>query len=228
MEDLNPKTIGQYFSVLSQKVPVEWERLPDIGLYMDQVVTYLERQLEIFRKPGGDSLITPSMINNYAKAKVVPRTEGKKYGQEHIALLMAVFMLKRVLSVQDMASLFGGSGDPGKAREFYGQFRQSLERAIGETAAAVRSGLLEAIDGTEASGQSAGAQVPLDGGQGVNKRALRGLALELAVEASMRGFAAELLLSVANPESPELDKESNAPKPKEHKARKNDNKKATD
>ncbi len=59
MEDLNPKTIGQYFSVLSQKVPVEWERLPDIGLYMDQVVTYLERQLEIFRKPGGDSPPSP-------------------------------------------------------------------------------------------------------------------------------------------------------------------------
>ncbi|MFA5851975.1 MAG: DUF1836 domain-containing protein [Spirochaetales bacterium] len=227
MEDLNQKTIGQYFSALSQKTPVEWERLPDIGLYMDQVVTYLERQLEIFRKPGDDSLITPSMINNYAKAKIVPRTEGKKYGQEHIALLMAVFTLKRVLSVQDMVSLFGGSSDLGKAKEFYGQFRQSLERAIGDTAEAVRSGLLGPIDGTNAGGMHSSAQMPPDGGQGVDKRALRGLALELAVEASMRSFAAELLLSVANPENPEMEKESIAPNPKERKARKKDNKKAS-
>ena len=228
MEELNQKTIGQYFSLLSQKAPVEWERLPDIGLYMDQVITYLERQLEIFRKPGGDSLITPSMINNYAKAKIVPRTEGKKYGQEHIALLMAVFTLKRVLSVQDMASLFGGSGGAGKAKEFYEQFRKSMERAIGETATTVRSGILAAIDGEEAGERSSGASAPPDGGQGVDRGALRGLALELAVEASMRGFAAELLLSVADPENPGLGGKVKAPAPKEGKARKKGDKKTSD
>ena len=139
MDDLNQRTIGEYFSALSRKTPVEWELLPDIGLYMDQVVTYLERQLDIFRQPGDENLITPSMINNYAKAKIVPRTEGKKYGQEHIALLLAVFTLKRVLSVQDMVSLCGDIGELDETRRFYEQFREVLERSIGDTAAAVRS-----------------------------------------------------------------------------------------
>lgn len=228
MEELNQNTIGQYFNLLSQKAPVEWERLPDIGLYMDQVVTYLERQLEIFKKPGGDGLITPSMINNYAKANIVPRTEGKKYGQEHIALLMAVFTLKRVLSVQDMASLFGGRGEADKAKEFYEQFRKSMERAICETATTVRSGLLAVIDGEKSGERPSDPAVPPGGGQGVNREALRGMALELAVEASMRSFAAELLLSVADPESSGRERESKAPKPKEGRARKNEIKKTSD
>lgn len=221
MENLNQKTIGQYFNALSQKVPVEWEHLPDIGLYMDQVVTYLERQLDIFRKSGDDNLITPSMINNYAKAKIVPRTEGKKYSQEHIALLLAVFTLKRVLSVQDMGSLFGGIGESGETKAFYEQFRRSLNTAIGETAAAVRSGLLEVIDGveTQAGEGTSSVQSSLGEEKLVDGKALRSLALELAVEASMRSFAAELLLSVANPENRDSDNGSAAPKVKERQAR---------
>ena len=39
--------IGRYFKALSLKAPAEWDHLPDIGLYMDQVITYLDRQLDI-------------------------------------------------------------------------------------------------------------------------------------------------------------------------------------
>ena len=195
MEYQSQKTIGQYFDALSQKSPVEWDHLPDIGLYMDQVVTYLERQLEIFRKPGDENLITPSMINNYAKAKIVPRTEGKKYGQEHIALLLSVFTLKRVLSVQDMSALFGGIGTLEETKEFYNLFRQSMESSAGATASAVRSGLLD-------------------------EKALRNLALELAVDASMRSFAAEMLLAFVNPNKSEAGREVGARKERERPARK--------
>ena len=190
MEDSKGKTIGDYFETLALKAPADWEHLPDIGLYMDQVITYLERQLDVFRKSGEDRLVTPSMVNNYAKAKIVPRTEGKKYGQEHIALLLSVFTLKRVLSVQDMGALFEGLRNAADIREFYGHFRGAMECSALETAAEVKTGLLEPQEGGE-EGDSLGA------GRRPDDKALRNLALKLAVEASLRSFAAEKLLSLA-------------------------------
>ena len=55
---------------LAQERPDRWESLPDIPLYMDQVVSYLARQLISFGE--GDSL-TPAMINNYIKDGLLAR-----------------------------------------------------------------------------------------------------------------------------------------------------------
>ncbi|HWP67823.1 MAG TPA: DUF1836 domain-containing protein [Rectinemataceae bacterium] len=210
MDDSNRKTMGDYFAALALKAPADWEHLPDIGLYMDQVITYLERQLDIFRKPGEDQLITPSMINNYAKAKIIPRTEGKKYGQEHIALLLSVFTLKRVLSVQDMGALFDGLGGAEETREFYEHFRQSMEYSANETATEVRAGLLDPLGGGEGG-------EPLIGNQKFDEKALRNLSLKLAVEASLRSFAAEKLLSLADAAKTETGKERQSKKRKGRK-----------
>lgn len=68
---------------LAQERPDRWESLPDIPLYMDQVVSYLARQLISFGE--GDSL-TPAMINNYIKDGLLARANGKKYDQEHLAI----------------------------------------------------------------------------------------------------------------------------------------------
>jgi hypothetical protein len=206
METPDKNTIDQYFRARSQKATADWDHLPDIGLYMDQVITYLERQLEIFMTPGSEKLITPSMINNYAKAKIVPRTEGKKYNQEHIALLLSVFTLKRVLSVQDMGALLDSIGCTGDVKEFYERFRQSMEHSSRNTAALISSAL-------EADG--------------LDEKALRSIALELAVDASMRSFAAETLLAFANPEKGEADREGAVSKAKDRAMRKQLKKKAS-
>ena len=72
---------------LEQQRPDTWGELPDIPLYMDQVVSYLSRQMISFEE--GDSL-TPAMINNYIKDGLLDRANGKKYGQEHLAYLTAI------------------------------------------------------------------------------------------------------------------------------------------
>ena len=208
MDEMNVEAIGRYFSALSRKAPTEWESLPDIGLYMDQVVTYLERQLGVFMKTNEDGQITPSMINNYAKAKIVPRTEGKKYGQEHIALLLTVFTLKRVLSVQDMGALIGKIGNAAEIEEFYGRFRRGMEHSVGETAAQVSSALKAATDADKS----------------IDAKTLRDLALELAVDASIRSYAAETLLAFANPEKGGTEKEDKAKAKREKAARKKEKK----
>jgi hypothetical protein len=169
------KNTDRPFFALS--APSEWDRLPDIGLYMDQVVTYLERELTTLRRPEGERIATPSMINNYAKAGIIPRTEGKKYSRHHVAILLSAFTLKQVLSVQDMASLMIGLGGQDEAKAFYESFRLSMDQAAGEVAAAVKMGI-------ETAGED-----------GIARReACLTLALKLAVEASLRSYAAEILL----------------------------------
>jgi len=90
---------------MSEYEPVVWPMLPDLGLYMDQVVTYVERQLEPLYGEEAKSLITPSMVNNYVKTGLIPRPLGKKYYREHLAFLMMVVLLKPVASMDDISRL---------------------------------------------------------------------------------------------------------------------------
>ena len=55
-----------------------WERLPELDLYMDQVITLMDKQLTPFTTDGSDKLLTPSMINNYVRDEVLPRPVKKK------------------------------------------------------------------------------------------------------------------------------------------------------
>ena len=79
--------------------PADWETLPDFPLYMDQVLSYMERQT--IRLDESDTL-TASMVNNYTKNGLVPRAAGKKYNQEHLAYLTFICILKQVMSARDM------------------------------------------------------------------------------------------------------------------------------
>lgn len=83
-----------------------WEQLPDLGLYMDQVITYLERH---YREQGGGKqrVVTPAMVNNYVKSGLVVRPVGKKYGREQIAQLMMLCALKQAMSLEDLKGLIG-------------------------------------------------------------------------------------------------------------------------
>ena len=84
---------------------IPWDRLPEIDLYMDQVITYMDRQLDGFQRIKANKLLTPSMINNYVKDKVLDRPEQKKYSRNHLAILTFICMLKPVLAIQDISSL---------------------------------------------------------------------------------------------------------------------------
>ena len=82
-----------------------YENLPDIELYMDQVMTYLEKQLQIFQTSSLDKQITPSMINNYVKGEVIPAPISKRYGKEHLAIIEEVCTLKQVLSIAEVKQI---------------------------------------------------------------------------------------------------------------------------
>ena len=116
---------------LAQERPDGWESLPDIPLYMDQVVSYLSRQLISFEE--GDSL-TPAMINNYIKDGLLSRANGKKYDQEHLAYLTAISAMKQVLSVREMRTLIAIGQEGRDSKRLYDFFCQTLDEALAETA----------------------------------------------------------------------------------------------
>lgn len=113
--------------MLSER-PEDWERLPDLALYMDQLISYMPRQL--IRFDDGDAL-TAAMVNNYIKDGLLPRAEGKRYGREHLAWLTAICALKSVVSMREMASLFAALDLSEKTpQEWYGFFLEQLDHSL--------------------------------------------------------------------------------------------------
>ena len=77
-----------------------WEELPKIELYMDQVIGLITQYLGFFVFDlSEEKLLTPSMVNNYVKMKLLPAPQKKKYGRKHIALLIMICTFKQSLSM---------------------------------------------------------------------------------------------------------------------------------
>ena len=60
---------------------VKTEDIPNIGLYMDQVTTFMDEQLEACKRYDDDKILTKTMINNYAKNNLLPSPEKKRYSK---------------------------------------------------------------------------------------------------------------------------------------------------
>ena len=124
----------------------EWEILPDIGLYMDQVVTLMDRTFSP-TLPKGE--MTKSMVNNYVKVGMIPRPTGKKYDRDHLAMLIMIGVLKQALSMESISRLLEVICQDG-IREGYDRFRMMTE-SIDQSAKVGRVEL-------QGSGESAGEQ----------------------------------------------------------------------
>ncbi len=123
--------LGQLKEKLSKERPVKWQEFPDIGLYKDQVLSYMFRQLINFE---GEGQLTSAMINNYIKDGLLPRTDGKKYSREHLAGLTEICLLKQVLSVRDTGFLLKQELSGKDHSGFYTKFVQILDNGLKETA----------------------------------------------------------------------------------------------
>ena len=104
MKDIN-KSLELWLNDLTKYELTQYEKLPDIDLYMDQVITYLEKQLRTFQLSSLDKQITSSMINNYVKGEVIPSPNAKRYSKEHIALILEVCLLKKALSISNIKNI---------------------------------------------------------------------------------------------------------------------------
>lgn len=123
--------------MLEEKRPNSWADIPDIDLYMDQVLSYMTRQhvgLEL------DENLTSAMVNNYMKKDLLPRAKGKKYDRQHIAYLTAICLLKQVLSVTDAGELLKlhiKEREEEQVRKFYEKYMEIMDQEFCEISAAI-------------------------------------------------------------------------------------------
>ena len=78
------------------------ESIPNIDLYMDQITTFMDDQLEMSKRRDDDKLLTKTMINNYTKNDLLPPPVKKKYSKEHLLCLIFIYYLKNILSISDI------------------------------------------------------------------------------------------------------------------------------
>ena len=119
--------LEQYKVMFKEKRPEPWDAIPDIDLYMDQVLNYMQRQhlgLKI------DEKLTSSMVNNYTKQGVMPKAKGKKYNREHIAYLTAICLLKQVVSVSDSKTILDNQIADGEISSFYEKYTKLLDEEL--------------------------------------------------------------------------------------------------
>ena len=83
-----------------------WDDMPDIGLYMDQVLVLMDKYLGNFLKiENKDSFITPSMINNYVKNNIMPAPESKRYSKSHLCYLIIICLMKQSLTISSIKKI---------------------------------------------------------------------------------------------------------------------------
>ena len=78
--------------------------IPDIALYMDQLIGYVGKQVDIFALPT-EKPLTSSMVNNYVKMRLVPQPQAKRYQPLHVAYLIVVCLAKRMYSMNEIERL---------------------------------------------------------------------------------------------------------------------------
>ena len=115
--------------VIKHHIP-RWNELPEIDLYLDQVVNYLEKYLGILNVNRDEKIITKTMINNYVKLGIMPAPEKKKYNKSHIAYLMVICILKQVYSIGDIGKLISETITYFELSKAYNRFCANLEVSI--------------------------------------------------------------------------------------------------
>ena len=106
MDKNNDKDLDALVSEITEFNELTLDDIPNIDLYMDQVTTLFESKLYPLKRNEEDKIMTKTMINNYAKAKIFPPVKSKKYTKEQIILLSIIYNLKQSLSLADIGKIF--------------------------------------------------------------------------------------------------------------------------
>ncbi len=84
---------------------IKSDDIPNIDLYMDQVTTFLTSHLTDNNSEDTEPVFTKTMINNYAKSQLLPAPEKKKYSKDHMLMLINIYYLKNVMSINNIHKL---------------------------------------------------------------------------------------------------------------------------
>lgn len=105
-----------------------YKEIPDVGLYLEQTVKYINGSLA----PLGCMEITTSMVSNYVKQGYIERPVKKQYNREQIAYLLFIAVIKNVLSMENILTLFEIQKADYSAEHAYEYFCEQLESILAD------------------------------------------------------------------------------------------------
>ncbi len=123
MERNHSDLILSILEQLPQMEHIKLSEIPNIDLYMDQVTSFMEEHMQHSKRRSEDKILTKTMINNYAKNKLLPPPAKKRYSKEHMLLLIFIYYFKGILSLNDIQSLM----KPVTERFFHGEDGFNIE-----------------------------------------------------------------------------------------------------
>ena len=107
-----------------------YRELPGLELYMDQVISVIDKILRPLVPEGSGPILTPTMINNYVKQKLVHPPVKKRYNRDHLAYFLVVAMLKPVFSIAEISALIRRQTEVAGTDVAYDRFCTELEDCI--------------------------------------------------------------------------------------------------
>ena len=116
----------------------KWEEIPDIDLYLDQVLLYVNKVCAPFISKT-DKGLTASMVNNYVKHGYLPKPDKKKYKRQQVARLIAITTLKTVFSIQEIAATLNLLQSQADSADLYNSFVDFLHEEKEPLAAIIES-----------------------------------------------------------------------------------------
>ena len=106
-----------------------WETLPDMELYMDQVISLVNRYLNLIPQDETNPVITASAVNNYVRLKLMPAPERKRYSRKPMACVIMICVLYQSLSLEEIQRILPREMTEENVRQVYGD----LVRQMGAT-----------------------------------------------------------------------------------------------
>ena len=107
----------------------KWEDIPNIDLYLDQVLLYVNQVCAPI-SPDKDKGLTASMVNNYVKHGYLTKPDKKKYQRKQIARLIAITTLKSVFSIQEIAQTLNSLQTQASSDQLYDAFVNYMNHGI--------------------------------------------------------------------------------------------------
>ena len=104
-----------------QQVFPKWNEIPELDLYLDQVLLYVNNVCGSSIS-AADKGLTASMINNYVKHGYISKPVKKKYQRRQVARLIAITTLKTVFSIQEISATLNMLHKEADSRELYDDF----------------------------------------------------------------------------------------------------------
>ena len=107
----------------------KWEDIPNIDLYLDQVLLYVNQVCAPI-SPDKEKGLTASMVNNYVKHGYLTKPDKKKYQRQQIARLIAITTLKSVFSIQEIAQTLNSLQTQASSDQLYDAFVDYMNHGI--------------------------------------------------------------------------------------------------